>query len=1098
MKKSKKQLAARVLLMLTLGVFHAVPAAYALPSQGTLNNTNAADITVVDKQMNISGKGLNNIINWAAFNIDKGETVKFNDKNNYLNLVHGVDISRIYGAISGGNMVYLVNPNGILFAEGARLDNVGSFLASTRNISSINKDAFLKDPSDAAAVLGADSAIMDNKDYYPEDSNYVPKISVADIQLTNVPESATKIILDGPGGVILKNTELLDKTAQILTRKDGGEIGIGSDTGEVVLTDAQKQKIALIDGEKVYDFDNKQNNNVVKIYKAITDWKNLNDESNNDSRLMISNNIELTDGIESIQKGQGIIEGLGYTISNFSIGSNNNFWPESGIYSQSLGLFSSFEDGEIRNINLSNISLNNVSSVVNSHTLVGGLASTIKNSLISNVNVQGEIYGSNSNSANFIGGLAGLISNTEIRNSSSDVSISITSSRPKVWDSIGGIVGRAIENNSIYNVINNGDILRRQENSNFDSYNSNTNVNAIGGIVGSGLDIKILGSENSGNITITSDDLANDKKTLILYNLAGIIGDYNCTDSPNHIIGDCYNFGKMISEYENGNGGIGHSWGNITINHQHFSHDYYYGIVVNASGIATSSKNISNGEYYSKGNGELLKSYYIKDDIFNSNIADLVRYNELEISAYEKSCFGESKRSDELLLSYRHEMSGIYDVDSIGEGISNTPKPTIDPKPPVEPDEPDIPEPPVDPKPPVEPDEPDSEPPVDPEPSIEPDKLVKPIVPSIIDPNDDKEYGGIISTVTQDHINGLIEKNNEGLKQETIQDIKIKKPYKEITPFDDYNSTKEAFLNKLAQQLEDAKRNQENSDAIAKQQAYETLKSYVKLSDDVSLDEKVYEAFLGPISEKLEASKISEYDSKVSINFVKEIGGALYNGLKHIPDQTVQVGGKTYTIHYELDYIHQNMANVVATVTWKEGKTTKSTQMTLTNVNTKDGAKALAEYTYGLARLNKDVWTNAATELISVGLKDIPTNASKTVKAKKLTEFGKKLINALSDDALAEAFATDIGGATEKLIVNEGKNFFKDTAKNRLNKLIEKEIPGGSDIIKIAQGLQQLEQELDNYAKNGGVIQNSPNQVDKAASAYWTISETVNKMIGMM
>lgn len=247
MKNNRKHLAAKILLTLVIGIYHAVPA-YALPNQGTLDNSAAASIATQGTTMSITGKGANNILNWATFSIDKGETVKFTDKSNYLNLVRGVDISRIYGTMSGGGTVYLVNPNGILFGQGARLDNVGSFIASTRNISAINQDAFLNNPNDTTAVLGTDRKEMDNKDYYPSNSPYVPKISVADIQLTNVPQSATKIILDGPGGVILKNTELIDKTTQILTRKDGGEIGIGSVNGNVSLSDAQKVKIGLIEG----------------------------------------------------------------------------------------------------------------------------------------------------------------------------------------------------------------------------------------------------------------------------------------------------------------------------------------------------------------------------------------------------------------------------------------------------------------------------------------------------------------------------------------------------------------------------------------------------------------------------------------------------------------------------------------------------------------------------------------------------------------------------------------------------------------------------------------------------------------------------------
>lgn len=264
MKFNHKHLVAKVLFALGLGMYAAIPSAYALPSMGTLDNSRAATVTVDGKQMTIEGKGANNVINWASFGIDKGETVKFNDKNNYLNMVYGVDISRIYGTISGGNIIYLVNPNGILFAEGSRLDNVGSFVASTRNLSSIDKSVFLKDPGNVEGVLGKDdkenkSWKYDNRDYYDtwmhRGGSYSPKLTVADIQLTNVPTSATRIILDGPGGVILKNTDVLDKTLRVITRKKGGEIGIGDINRNVELTNEQKQKILLTSEGKISGYE---------------------------------------------------------------------------------------------------------------------------------------------------------------------------------------------------------------------------------------------------------------------------------------------------------------------------------------------------------------------------------------------------------------------------------------------------------------------------------------------------------------------------------------------------------------------------------------------------------------------------------------------------------------------------------------------------------------------------------------------------------------------------------------------------------------------------------------------------------------------------
>ena len=151
---SKKKLTKRILLALAASMASFLPSAFALPDQGPYDNSAYADkIKVNGKVMDIEGKYLNNIINWRTFSIASDEMVRFMDNNNYLNLVNGIDTSIINGTISGGGIVYLINPYGILFGSGATLDNVGSFVASTRDISDINQKAFLKDPSIVSILL---------------------------------------------------------------------------------------------------------------------------------------------------------------------------------------------------------------------------------------------------------------------------------------------------------------------------------------------------------------------------------------------------------------------------------------------------------------------------------------------------------------------------------------------------------------------------------------------------------------------------------------------------------------------------------------------------------------------------------------------------------------------------------------------------------------------------------------------------------------------------------------------------------------------------------------------------------------------------------
>ncbi len=72
-------------------------------------------------------------INWQRFGIGAGETVQFaqpSASSVILNRVLGPDPSAIFGTLSSNGKVFLLNPNGVLFAPGSAV-NVGGLLAST-------------------------------------------------------------------------------------------------------------------------------------------------------------------------------------------------------------------------------------------------------------------------------------------------------------------------------------------------------------------------------------------------------------------------------------------------------------------------------------------------------------------------------------------------------------------------------------------------------------------------------------------------------------------------------------------------------------------------------------------------------------------------------------------------------------------------------------------------------------------------------------------------------------------------------------------------------------------------------------------------------
>jgi filamentous hemagglutinin family protein len=107
---------------------HAVPSNPTVVSGSATFSTSGSTLTVTNTPKAI--------INWQSFSIDAGETVRFvqqSASSAVLNRVTGADPSHILGALQSNGKVFLINPNGILFGAGARID-VNGLVASTLDI----------------------------------------------------------------------------------------------------------------------------------------------------------------------------------------------------------------------------------------------------------------------------------------------------------------------------------------------------------------------------------------------------------------------------------------------------------------------------------------------------------------------------------------------------------------------------------------------------------------------------------------------------------------------------------------------------------------------------------------------------------------------------------------------------------------------------------------------------------------------------------------------------------------------------------------------------------------------------------------------------
>jgi filamentous hemagglutinin family protein len=106
-------------------------------------NPTGSNVTTGQASFAANGKTLTitntpgTIINWQGFSIGADELTRFIQQgasSSVLNRVVGQDPSKVLGQLQSNGRVFLINPNGIVFGTGARVD-VGGLVASTLDLS---------------------------------------------------------------------------------------------------------------------------------------------------------------------------------------------------------------------------------------------------------------------------------------------------------------------------------------------------------------------------------------------------------------------------------------------------------------------------------------------------------------------------------------------------------------------------------------------------------------------------------------------------------------------------------------------------------------------------------------------------------------------------------------------------------------------------------------------------------------------------------------------------------------------------------------------------------------------------------------------------
>ncbi len=123
--------------LLATGLLLCTAPAWALPTGEQLVAGQATVSIPAANLVQIQQSSQKAVINWQGFSVATGEQVNIQQPNAQaalLNRVVGQDASQIQGQINANGQVYLVNPNGVIFGQTARVD-VGGLVATTHSMS---------------------------------------------------------------------------------------------------------------------------------------------------------------------------------------------------------------------------------------------------------------------------------------------------------------------------------------------------------------------------------------------------------------------------------------------------------------------------------------------------------------------------------------------------------------------------------------------------------------------------------------------------------------------------------------------------------------------------------------------------------------------------------------------------------------------------------------------------------------------------------------------------------------------------------------------------------------------------------------------------
>lgn len=188
-----------------------------------------ATVSTQGNRMTVSNSA-NALLNWQQFSIGASQAVHFAQpaaSSKVLNRVVGSDPSAILGSLSSNGQVWLLNPNGVLFGAGARVD-VAGLVASTLRISDVDWQAGrLQLAGSADGAFGSPAGIVNQGELRSTSGGQLLLIGGAGVRNEGLIEAPDGQVLLAAGSSVLLVDSALPRLGYALSAPQGEVLNLG-------------------------------------------------------------------------------------------------------------------------------------------------------------------------------------------------------------------------------------------------------------------------------------------------------------------------------------------------------------------------------------------------------------------------------------------------------------------------------------------------------------------------------------------------------------------------------------------------------------------------------------------------------------------------------------------------------------------------------------------------------------------------------------------------------------------------------------------------------------------------------------------------------